>query len=86
MYIDIFPYDRSFDNTPVTYIVPAHLQADISSGILVEIPWKNSLQRAIVLNTTEEIEDLKDIKPITNILTSFPLLNTKELTEAQYLS
>ena len=64
---------------PITYFVPPHLHEQISVGILVEIPWKTALQRAIVLRVTPDQNTIENIKPITNILTSFPVLHSEEL-------
>ncbi len=71
--IEVIPFGGSIDNIGLTYFARDELAKSIQIGCLVEVPFRNTIDYAIVTNT-ESREIPENPKSIVRIVTSIPLL------------
>ena len=75
MYAIVSPFWNTFDDIGLTYFIPEHLQWDIKKYCIVEIPLKNKIEIAVVLDLQESTDiDLDKIKSLISIKTSHTYL------------
>lgn len=82
MYSIISPFSKTFDDIGLIYLVPEFLEKEIKLWQLVEIPLKNDIENAIVLEFLEELPEYIEkskIKPIISIKYSNILLKEYQL-------
>ncbi len=77
MYILVAPFANSFDDIWLTYFVPKDLENYIIPGIIVDIPFQNSIAFWLVIKKIDEINidvEVDKIKSIVWIKYDIPLL------------
>ena len=73
MFIEVIPFGGSIDDEGLTYFVRDELAESIQVGCLVEVPFRNALDYAIVTRT-QDVQIPESPKSIVRIITSIPLL------------
>lgn len=73
MLIEVIPFGGSIDNKWLTYYARDELVGSIQLGCLVEVPFRNVVDYAIV-TSLESSEVLESPKSIVRVVTSIPLL------------
>lgn len=71
-----------------TYSIPPQILPYIKVGVLVEIPFRNRKLTGVVIEIKKYIASQirYKLKPISNILTKFPILDNTQLELAKWLS
>ncbi|MDD5376784.1 MAG: hypothetical protein PHH16_01575 [Candidatus Gracilibacteria bacterium] len=73
VFIEVIPFGGSIDDTCLTYYVRDELAESIRIGCLVEVPFRNAVDYAII--TSLESSDIpENPKSIVRIITPLPLL------------
>ncbi len=68
MYAIVSPFWNTFDDIGLTYFIPEHLEADIKKYCIVEIPLKNKIEIALVLDIQKVSDvDASKIKSLISI-------------------
>jgi primosomal protein N' len=80
MLCSIIPYSRSFDDTLLTYSLPAEFRPFVKVGSSVHIPWGNDTIIGIVADIAELIPYEGEIKPITGPHCTTPWLSSSEIS------
>lgn len=80
MLCSIIPYSRSFDDTLLTYSLPAEFRPFVKVGSSVHIPWGNDTIIGIVADIAEMIPYGGEIKPITGPHCTTPWLSSSEIS------
>lgn len=73
MFIEVIPFGGSIDDEGLTYFVRDELADAVQIGCLVEVPFRNALDYAIVTRT-QDVQIPESPKSIVRIITSTPLL------------
>ena len=69
MFVQIIPFDRSFDDLGFTYLVPDFLENCVLVWALVEIPFGNNIIKAIVIDIFNDFDNENiSLKPIISVL------------------
>lgn len=69
MFVQIIPFDRSFDDLGFTYLVPDFLENSVFVWALVEIPFGNNIIKAIVIDIFNDFDNENiSLKPIISVL------------------
>jgi primosomal protein N' len=78
VFIGVIPFGGSIDDEGLTYFVRDELAESVQVGCLVEVPFRNALDYAIVTNM-EWIDIPENPKSIVRIVTSTPLLSPYQI-------
>ena len=71
MYAIVSPFWNTFDDIGLTYFIPEHLKTDIKKYCIVEIPLKNKIEIALVLDIQKASDvDATKIKSLISIKTN----------------
>ncbi|MDO8571078.1 MAG: hypothetical protein Q7R79_00175 [bacterium] len=68
------------------YVVPDKLQASLSIGHIVEIPFRKKVIRGVVISLAEKSHQKKELKEISSLVLSYPLLSPKQIELNHWLS
>ena len=89
MYSIVSTFSKSFDDIGLIYFVPDFLKDDIKVWQLIEIPFREKIEYAIVLSLRDKLEDdikKEKIKPIISIVNQTQLLNEKQIELISWIS
>ncbi|MCX7832509.1 MAG: primosomal protein N' [Actinobacteria bacterium] len=70
---------------PFDYLIPDKLQEKAKPGLLVRVPLRNSESLGLITNLKES-SDFNDLKPISEILESLPVMSEVHLKLLQWMS
>lgn len=73
MFIEVIPFGGSIDDEGLTYFVRDEIAPTIQIGCLVEVPFRNALDYAIVTRM-QDVDIPESPKSIVRIITPIPLL------------
>ncbi len=69
----------------LTYALGA-FRAQAQAGVMVRAPVRQSLEKGLILKIVQDQPDLKNIRPISGLIDSAPLLTEKALALAEWMS
>lgn len=78
MLIEVIPFSGSIDDTGLTYYVRDELRTEIRIGCLVEVPFRSSLDYAIV-SSIDNCDVPENPKSIVRVVSSLPILAPYEI-------
>lgn len=77
--IEVIPLGGSIDNAGLTYFVSDELISNIQPGCLVEVPFRNALDYAIVTKVNTFYEETENLRSIVRVVTSIPFLSPYQI-------
>lgn len=96
MLIEVIPLGGSIDNRAITYFVSDEIAPKIQPGCIVEIPFHNALDSAVVTGMEnreknngwlkENFTEVENLKSISRIITPLPLLSRYQIDTIFMLS
>ncbi len=69
-----------------SYAVPQELRAQVALGQLVEVPFRSDTLQAVIVGLGDHAPPLTDIRPLSSILETTPVISPSQLELAHWLS
>ncbi len=83
MFLEAVLQDHSLDSKGFTYFVPEHLRSDVCRGCVVEVPFGESLDFAVVTEIDSPPPERGEAKSIVSVAVAGPVLHSYQI-EAAY--
>jgi primosomal protein N' len=77
--IEVIPLGGSIDNVGLTYFIQDELAKSIQPGCLVEVPFRNALDYALVTKVGVSYEEIENLRSIVRVVTSIPFLSSYQI-------
>ncbi len=87
MFATVIPFDRSFDDIWLTYLVPDFLKEQVFLWALVEIPFGKQIIKAVVVDILDNFSDESiSLKPLVSVVYDFPILKDYQIELIKWMA
>ncbi|MCP4523099.1 MAG: DEAD/DEAH box helicase [Candidatus Gracilibacteria bacterium] len=88
MYCLVAPFSKTFDDIGLIYFIPDFLMGDVEVGQIVEIPYRNNIEIAIILEIDIGIGTIKEekIKSLIGLKHTNIFLNQKQISLLRWMA